>query len=77
MKGKPLIDILEPDSKPTLAVRLRAILDARGWTAYRLAKEAGFRAEVVSRLLNGERSPAWDTACRIADALGVKLDDLR
>lgn len=57
--------------------QIEAIREAKGWTRYRLAKEAGLSESILSRCESGKRTVSWDTACRLADALGVKLDRLR
>ena len=42
----------------------------KGWTDYRLAKEARIAASVLSRARSGT-IPKWDACVAIADALGV------
>ncbi len=59
------------------AARLRALLAARGWTAYRLARESGVTRQQLGRILSGQQQPGWETACRLADALGVGVERLR
>lgn len=65
----------KPKADPFPA-RLRALMEARGLTAYRLAKESGVSATVIGRLLAGRTVPAWETAKALAAALGCTLDDL-
>lgn len=68
----------QPHSLGFDPAKVRAAMDARGWTAYRLAAESGVRQQVISKLLNGERTdPYFSTVCRLADALGVKVDRFR
>lgn len=57
--------------------RLRKILRQRGITQRQLAEMSGVAQPSISLIVNGKRSPNWETACQIADALGVSLDDLR
>ena len=61
----------------TFAAQLRGALEARGWTAYRLGRESGVSLPVISRYLAAKREPTLAIACRLADALGVPVDDLR
>lgn len=57
-------------------MRIRELRDAREWTQLRLAVEAGITPTSLSRIENGHDTPRLDTAKKIADALGVKVDDL-
>lgn len=57
--------------------RLRAAMDAKGWTAYRLSKESGVSQQHIGRLLRGQRAiegAAQDTVRRLVDALEVRAD---
>src|SRR4051794_16117186 len=45
----------------------------RGWTAYRLAKEAGLPIQTVLRIEQGT-APKWPTVLKLATALGVSLE---
>lgn len=66
------------DNGGTIAARLRAALDSREWTAYRLACESGVQQSAISKILSGERlDPQWSTVQKLADALGVTTDSLR
>ena len=64
----------QPD---TFAARLRDLLEARGLTAYALSQRSGVRQQTLSKLLQGERQPMFDTVRRLADALGLPLDAFR
>lgn len=61
----------------TLGQRITALRDARGWTRYRLAKEAGISAINLARIEDEGRDPSWSTICKLADALGAKLEQFR
>lgn len=50
---------------------LDEILRERGWTDYRLSKEAGISHSVLSRARAGQ-SIGWDSAASIAMALSVR-----
>lgn len=57
--------------------RLREIRESRGLTQAALGEATGMKATAIGRLETGDREPAWVTIVRLADALGVKLDDFR
>lgn len=57
--------------------QIEALREAKGWTRYRLAKEAAVDSSFVAAVERGEKSPSWEIACRLADALGVRVDRLR
>ena len=59
------------------ALRLRELLAAKGWTVYRLGKNAGVDAAVIGHYLRGTKSPGWATVERICDALGCSADEFR
>lgn len=59
----------------TLGERLKAARTARGWSYDKLARMAEVAKGTVVEIERG-RSPRIDTLRRIADALGVSLDDL-
>jgi len=59
--------------KHGLRYQLREIVEARGLTAYALARRAGVDPGVVSRFLTGERDIRLETADRLAAALGLRL----
>ncbi|MHB9759853.1 DUF488 family protein, N3 subclade [Streptomyces sp. BYX5S] len=61
----------------TLAARVRALRDERGWTPERLAKEAGIQPATLARLEGGGAiQPGFFTVGALAEALGVSLDEL-
>ena len=56
-----------------------ALLDQIGWSIYRLAKEVNMEYKSVHTLVNSEEIPPQThhiTMRKIADALGVNIDDL-
>jgi len=55
--------------------RLRAIREEEGLTQAELAARAGMHKQIISELERGTRQPVWETACRLAKALGRGLDD--
>lgn len=56
--------------------RLRELREAKGVTAYRLAQLAGVSRQTLSSIEVGRADPSWDTAIRVARALGISLDEL-
>lgn len=56
--------------------KLKSILNKRGWTNYRLAKEAGIGQTTVHDILGGKKvTPNAKTLAKIADVLGVSIND--
>jgi transcriptional regulator with XRE-family HTH domain len=49
----------------------------RRLTTAAVSFRAGLHPDAVSKLLRNEREPAFLTACRLADALGVDVGELR
>ena len=61
------------DGKGKFGARLKLLREAAGLTVYALAKRAGLAQINIHRIESGERDPAWATAVKLADALGVTL----
>ena len=66
-----------PSIPTMLAHRLRKLCKAAKLTRYALAKRAGVTPEMVGRIESGERTCKWETACKLADALGVSVQEFR
>jgi transcriptional regulator with XRE-family HTH domain len=49
---------------------------ARGESAYLVAARAGVHPSELSRWMNGRRNPNADQSRRVAEALGVEVDDI-
>lgn len=64
---------LMQDSPPSLA-KLRL---ERGFSQHKLAKSIGTSQPHIAKIEAGTINIYWDTAIRIADALGVSLEELR
>jgi transcriptional regulator with XRE-family HTH domain len=62
------------------AKRLRKLRAERGWTQEHLARTADLTLAAVRKLerLSGKKAatPSWETAQKLARALGVSLDEL-
>ena len=61
----------------TFGAALRRLREEQGWTAYRLAKEAGLPIQTVLRIEEGAAGPWWPTVLKLADALGVSTEAFR
>jgi transcriptional regulator with XRE-family HTH domain len=58
--------------------RLRSLREAAGLSQRQLADAAGMSSKAhVWRLEAGQREPTWALLCRLADALGCRLDEFR
>ena len=62
--------------RETLGGRIRAAREARGESQVRLAAAAGISQGYLSQLEQDEREPSLSIAARLAQALGVSLDEL-
>jgi len=56
--------------------KFRQIIDEKGITAYRVAKETELTPTVFSDWKSGKSKPKLDKLLKIAAYLGVKLEDL-
>lgn len=52
------------------------LLEAKGWTIYRLSKESGVSLTALYSLEEKKNGPTADTLVKLADALGVTVDEL-
>lgn len=55
---------------------IQKLIDAKGWTIYRLSKESGVSLTVLYSLEKKELGPTADTLVKLADALDVTIDKL-
>jgi transcriptional regulator with XRE-family HTH domain len=56
--------------------RLAEVRQAHGFTQEQLAEATGVHRVTIARIETGEVSPKVETLKRLADALGVLVDDL-
>jgi transcriptional regulator with XRE-family HTH domain len=56
-----------------LAVRIRALRAARGWSQERLAEEAGIHRTYLGGIETARRNPSLRNLIRLARALGVPI----
>ncbi len=53
--------------------RIRQLLDKRGWTEYRLAKEAKLSQSTIANLFNRNTTPSVSTLEAICGGFGITL----
>ena len=63
-------------TQSTFGHRLKILKADRGMTATELAERSGITRQMVSNYVNGSAIPGLSTACKLASALGVSVDDL-
>jgi transcriptional regulator with XRE-family HTH domain len=66
----------DPEVDKQLGARIRVVRASAGLTQERLAERLGVETLSVSRFETGRRGVSIPTLFRIADALGVKVQDL-
>lgn len=59
-----------------LGGRVRRLRNDREWSQAELARRVGVTQGQIAKIERGDRSARLSTAARLADALGVGLDDL-
>lgn len=52
------------------------LLNAKGWTIYRLSKESGVPATVLYSLEDKKKGPTADNLIKIADAFKCTVDEI-
>lgn len=58
-------------------LRLKELREAKGLSQQALANSAGMHVFGVAKLEQGLRQPSWATACALADALGIPINEFR
>lgn len=53
--------------------RIRKLMDERGWTDYRLAKEANLSHSTVTNMFNRNNAPTLPTLEAVCKAFGITL----
>lgn len=56
--------------------RIKELREQHGWTQFELGSASGIQPSAISRWEQGKTRPSIDSAMKIADALGITLDDL-
>ena len=59
-----------------LGNKLRAARDAKGWTQAELAAAIGVSRKTINTVENGVFIPSTLVALKLAEALGVRVEDL-
>lgn len=62
--------------RAAFGARVRDLRHRRGWSQEDLAERAGLHRNYVGGIERGERNPALDNIWALADALGVRPEDL-
>lgn len=53
--------------------RIKQLMDDRGWTDYRLAKESGLSHSTVTNMFNRNKAPTLPTLESVCKAFGITL----
>lgn len=61
----------------TFGPRLTALRSAAGLTIYALAKLAKVPRQYIAEVERGEKTPGWAIVCKLADTLGVSVEEFR
>ena len=64
MKGSKYMDIQE---------RIRGLMEEKGWSEYRLAKQAGLPQSTISHLFKRNNAPTYPTIEAICRAFGITM----
>lgn len=57
----------------SISQRIKELCTARGWSYYRLAKEAGFQQSILKPILKEKNMPSIYTLSKICKAFGISL----
>ena len=55
---------------------VQRLIKSKGWTIYRLSKNSGVSLTVLYSLGEKKSGPTAETLVKIADALGISIDEL-
>ena len=53
--------------------RIRELMEERGWTEYRLARESGLSQSTISNMFNRNNAPTLPTLEAVCGAFGITL----
>ena len=59
-----------------LQSKIRALMEERGWTVYRLAKESGVSWSTIRNMFDRNTEPTVPTVEAICEGLGITLEEL-
>lgn len=69
---------MPPADLTTFARRLRELRQAAGLSLAQLGERVGLAKAYLWQMETGRRpAPSWDTVVRLADALGVSVEEFR
>jgi transcriptional regulator with XRE-family HTH domain len=71
------MSVIMAEKQESFGYRLRRLMKASGLTIETVAWRAGVHPNSINKWLDGSRQPRFDVVCRLADAMGVGLEDLR
>ncbi|WP_333594330.1 helix-turn-helix transcriptional regulator [Anaerospora hongkongensis] len=57
------------------ADKIKALLNSKGWTPYKLHKVSGVSQSTISDILNNKKSPSGKTLQKFCAALGVSMSE--
>ena len=60
----------------TFGHRLKMLMADRGMKTTELAERSGISRQMVTNYVHGSAIPSLSTACKLASALGISVDDL-
>ena len=63
-------------TQSTFGHRLKMLMADRGMKATELAERSGISRQMVTNYVHGSAIPSLSTACKLASALGISVDDL-
>src|SRR6266849_2005011 len=69
--------LMESKIIPAFALILRQLRQKAGLTQKALADRADLPVDTIRGLEHGRREPAWETVGKLADGLGVRIDQFR
>jgi DNA-binding helix-turn-helix protein len=58
-------------------VELKSYLKDKSISAYALSKKTDISQSTISEFMSGKRDIKFDTACKLASALGITLDEFK
>ncbi len=64
-------------SDTTFAGRLKTLRKAAGLSVAALAKKVNVTVQYIYMIEKGERVPAWEVICELADTLSVSVEAFR
>ena len=79
MRSRPESEAFEQEmdsEEGTFAERLKATMQAKGWSQEKLAERTGVGQPAISNMLNRQSRPQTRTVLKIAEALDVPPEDL-